>query len=42
VAEILNLSNSTIEAQMTIAIRRISFVIKDDLEKTPASSIKIK
>jgi RNA polymerase sigma-70 factor (ECF subfamily) len=42
VAEILNLSISTIEAQMTIAIRRIAFVIKDDLEKTPASSIKIK
>lgn len=42
VAEILNLSASTIEAQMTIAIRRIAFIIKDDFEKTPASSIKIK
>src|SRR6185312_1172403 len=42
VGEILNLSASTIEAQMTIAIRRIAFVIKDDFEKTPASSIKIK
>jgi RNA polymerase sigma-70 factor (ECF subfamily) len=38
VSEILNLSVSTIEAQMTIAIRRIAFIIKEDLEKTPVSS----
>lgn len=37
VAEILNLSASTIEAQMTIAIRRIAFIIQEDLEKTPVS-----
>ena len=37
VAEILNLSVSTIEAQMTIAIRRIAFIIKEDFEKAPIS-----
>lgn len=37
VAEILNLSASTIEAQMTIAIRRIAFIIQEDLEKTLVS-----
>jgi RNA polymerase sigma-70 factor (ECF subfamily) len=38
VAEILNLSISTVEAQMTIAIRRIAFVVKEDFEKMPSAS----
>ena len=38
VAEILNLSISTVEAQMTIAIRRIAFIIKEDFEKIPTAS----
>lgn len=40
VAEILNLSLSTVETQMTIAIRRISFIIKEDFEKMPQVSDK--
>jgi RNA polymerase sigma-70 factor (ECF subfamily) len=35
VAEILNLALSTVETQMTIAIRRIAFVVKEDFEKIP-------
>lgn len=35
VAEILNLSISTVEVQMSIAIRRIAFIIKEDFDKMP-------
>ncbi len=38
VAEILNLSISTVEVQMTIAIRRIAFIIKEDFDKMPTAS----
>lgn len=38
VAEILNLSTSTVEAQMTIAIRRIAFIIKEDFGKIPTAA----
>ena len=38
VAEILNLSLSTVETQMTIAIRRIAFIVKEDFEKIPTTS----
>ncbi|MEO8823916.1 MAG: RNA polymerase sigma-70 factor [Ginsengibacter sp.] len=38
VADILNLSTNTVEAQMTIAIRRIAFIIKEEFEKTATSS----
>ena len=42
VAEILNLSASTVEAQMTIAIRRIAFIVKEDFEKKSTSLIQKK
>lgn len=35
VAEILNISPDTVDAQMTIAIRRISQVMKEDISKIP-------
>ncbi|MGN6533073.1 MAG: RNA polymerase sigma-70 factor [Ginsengibacter sp.] len=34
VSEILNLSPHTVDAQMTIAIRRIAFLVKEDFAKT--------
>lgn len=42
VAEILNLSASTVEAQMTIAIRRIAFIVKENFEKKSTSLIQKK
>jgi len=38
VTEILNLSVHTVEAQMTIAMRRIAFMLKEDFEKIPRST----
>lgn len=37
VAEILNLSVNTVESQMTIAIRRIAFLVKEEFEKMPGN-----
>jgi RNA polymerase sigma-70 factor (ECF subfamily) len=37
VAEILNLSPHTVDAQMTIAIRRIASLVREDFEKMPGS-----
>jgi RNA polymerase sigma-70 factor (ECF subfamily) len=39
VAEILNLSPHTVDAQMTIAIRRIASLVKEEFEKIPGGSI---
>lgn len=41
-AEILNLSPNTIDAQMTIAIRRIAFQMREELHKLPGNSKKNK
>ena len=42
VAEILNLSPHTVDAQMTIAIRRIAFSVKEELEKTKETHLSKK
>jgi len=39
VAEILNVSPNTVDAQMTIAIRRIALLIRDEFEKIPTSHL---
>ncbi|MEO6814029.1 MAG: RNA polymerase sigma-70 factor [Ginsengibacter sp.] len=39
VAEILNLSPHTIDAQMTIALRRIAFLLKEEFEKAPGAPV---
>lgn len=38
VAEILNLSPNTVDAQMTIAIRRIAFLVREEFEKMPGNT----
>ena len=40
VAELLNLSPNTIDAQMTIAIRRIAFLMREEFNKLPEKSTK--
>ncbi len=42
VAEILNLSPHTVDAQMTIAIRRVAFSVKEDFEKTKGNLLSKK
>ena len=39
VAEILNLSPHTVDAQMTIAIRRIAFLVREEFEKIPGNAM---
>ena len=39
VAEVLNLSPHTIDAQMTIAIRRIAFLVREEFEKMPGNTM---
>jgi RNA polymerase sigma-70 factor (ECF subfamily) len=39
VAEILNVSPNTVDAQMTIAIRRIALLVRDEFEKIPSSHL---
>lgn len=39
VAEVLNVSPNTVDAQMTIAIRRIAMLVRDEFEKIPASHL---
>ena len=39
VAEVLNLSPHTVDAQMTIAIRRIAFLVREEFEKIPGSAM---
>jgi RNA polymerase sigma-70 factor (ECF subfamily) len=40
VAEILNISPNTVDAQMTIAIRRIAMLVRNEFEKIPASHLQ--
>ena len=40
VAEILNSSPNTVDAQMTIAIRRIALLVRNEFEKIPASHLQ--
>jgi len=42
VAEILNLSPHTVDAQMTIAIRRIAFLVQKEFEKNPGKAVSKK
>jgi RNA polymerase sigma-70 factor (ECF subfamily) len=39
VAEILNVSPNTVDAQMTIATRRIALLVRDEFEKIPSSHL---
>ncbi len=39
VAEILNVSPNTVDAQMTIAIRRIALLVRDEFEKIPSGHL---